>query len=225
LGLECRNVTIECSGGRGTPHLILDKISVCFRDGAMALITGPNGAGKSTLMHTLAGLLRPSSGEVRADGEPVSRWKTFFRDKWRQQVGLVFQHLLLLPGRTVLENVAAPLIPRVGSQPNLMHQARALLRHMDLLRLEHESVDFLSGGQRQKVANARALVVAPRFLLLDEPTAYLDDAEVQKMMTLWREMAGGGACVVVCSHDARLSGSDDFIQRGRMDQGRLEVST
>jgi ABC-type lipoprotein export system ATPase subunit len=104
-GLSCRRLDFRWSGRHAEEPLVLESVAADFSPGTVSLVTGETGSGKSTLLHLLAGLLRPTAGEVWADGLPVSRWPSRHRDPWRQQVGIVFQHLALIPDLSVAENL------------------------------------------------------------------------------------------------------------------------
>jgi ABC-type lipoprotein export system ATPase subunit len=217
-GLVCRRLSYHHPGG--VP--VLDHLEACFPGGAMTLVTGPTGAGKSTLLHLLGGLLRPTGGLILADDQPVSRWRAGHRDRWRRCVGVAFQHMHLIHELTVLENILLPLIPQSLTWSGCLEQAGPLLAQMNLAELAQTPVGRLSGGQRQRTAVARAMVRQPRFLLLDEPTAFQDDDATRSLLALWMAMAAQGACVIVCSHDVRLiSAAGIFTRVWRLDQGRI----
>ncbi|MBT8339212.1 MAG: ATP-binding cassette domain-containing protein [Desulfatitalea sp.] len=219
-GLSCLDLTFAHANGT----TILDNIDADFASGQTALITGATGAGKSSLLHLLGGLLRPTSGEVWADGAPVSRWSAFHQDLWRRKVGVLFQHLHLLNDLSILENVLLPRVPRREPWHRMVQQAEALMDRLGLGPDFQAPAHTLSGGQRQRVALARALAAEPRFLLLDEPTSFQDDANTLRLFALCTEMAARGACVVICSHDQRLRcAANQFSQRLHLVQGRLEA--
>ena len=99
-GLACRRLDFRWPGKHADEALVLKSVEAVFSPGTVSLVAGDTGSGKSTLLHLLAGLLRPTAGEVWADGLPVSRWPSRHRDPWRQQTGIVFQHLALIPDLT-----------------------------------------------------------------------------------------------------------------------------
>ena len=220
-GLECRRLDFRWSGKQADAPFVLESVHAHFDPGTVNLVTGETGSGKSTLLHLLAGLLRPTAGEVWADGQPVSRWPARHRDIWRQQAGIVFQHLELIPTLSVAENLLLPLIPR--QTPWRCMQAE-VLRQLDdagLSDLADAPAHSLSGGQRQRVAIARALVVRPRFLLADEPTAFQDDKQASRIGKQLESAARQGAIVVVCSHDPRLRSSNRVDRRFHLASARL----
>lgn len=158
-------------------------------------IIGPNGCGKSTLINCLSGVLHPSFGQVQYAGVDVTRWSIHRRTR----AGLVrtYQNLRLFPRMSVLENVVA----RVGSA------ARDPLQVMDemgLASIQHDVVHRLSYGHQRRTELARALVVTPRVLLLDEPAAGLDTTERQRLAAVLRDRSAKGVGVVLVDHDMSL---------------------
>ncbi|MBI5064585.1 MAG: ATP-binding cassette domain-containing protein, partial [Desulfatitalea sp.] len=145
------------------------------------------------------------------------------RERWRQMVGIVFQHLHLLNDVSLLENVLLPCVAQPERWPDALRNARPLLERLGLGALGHATPGRLSGGERQRAALVRALLGRPRFLLLDEPSAFQDDGRIDALLRLLREATDQGACVVVCSHDPRLAAADLFQARYRLAQGRLEA--
>jgi ABC-type lipoprotein export system ATPase subunit len=203
--LACHNLTYSYPNGESSATTpLLRNIDAVFPGGRVVLISGRSGAGKSTLLHLLAGLLRPTSGEILADEQPVSRWLSAHRDRWRRRVGIVFQQDHLVSDLTVLENVMLPLIPRSGSPRQWRESSRTTLARLNAGALLRQPVNTLSGGQRQRVAAARALVDRPDYILADEPTAHQDLENAQRLGQLLRQAAERGAVVVVAAHDRHV---------------------
>jgi ABC-type lipoprotein export system ATPase subunit len=171
------------------------------RDEHCALI-GESGVGKTTLLHILAGILRPTSGNVTLDGEvlypPVER-----SDRWRaSRIGVIPQMLHLLPSLSALDNVRLAQY-FIGSAD--AGTARTLLTDLGLQARLHARPEKLSVGEQQRVAIARAIVNKPRLLLADEPTSSLDDSNSERAVELLFEAARmTGALLVVATHDARI---------------------
>lgn len=221
-GLECRQVTFApAERSAAGQAAVLDGVSAGFRKGSLSLIAGPMGAGKSTLLHILAGLLRPTAGEVLAEGRPVSRWTAAHRDQWRRSVGIAFQASSLWPELTALENVMLPMVPRGMRVATLRTLGLEALDALGISDLAGRSARVLSGGERQRVAMARALVSRPAFLLVDEPTAHQDDDGVRRVLGAISSAAEWGATVVVASHDPRVAESRLFPDRWHLEAGRL----
>ena len=169
---------------------------------------GPSGSGKTTLLAIVGAMLSPSSGEVHLDGEPTSRLRESHRaEVRRRKVGFVFQDLQLVDGLTSRENVLLPRIPD-GVRPQ--DEARATDAPGALrARQRSPGVDAksLSGGERQRVALARALINDPPLLVLDEPTAHLDDARATSIAEELAAVAADNRAVLVATHDPRLAQS------------------
>ncbi len=223
-GLECRRLSFNRLFPDGSEKPIICGLNAAFAAGHLAHIAGETGAGKSTLLHLLAGLLRPTEGEVLADGQPVSRWVATHRDLWRRKVGIVFQSDRLVGDLSALENVYLPLIPRGYRMFDCRALAVDALVRLRAGALADEKVSRLSGGERQRVAIARALVSKPPFILADEPTAHQDRESAVAVIETLRAAAAGGAVVIVTAHDARLLAPGIMPHRYRIEGGRLRVT-
>ena len=224
MGLLCKALDFSWPTNKASQPPVLQSVDVTFPPGSVSLVTGETGAGKSTLLHLLAGLLRPTAGEVWADGKPVSRWPVSHRTRWRQQVGIVFQHLALVPDLSVAENLLLPLIPRNMTWSGMQNAIHRQLTSAELSELISLPAKALSGGQRQRLAIARALVGCPRFILADEPTAFQDDRHTTRIADQLTSAGRKGAIVVVCSHDPRLRNADGIDQRLHLDAASLTRS-
>lgn len=221
-GMICRQLCLQRRIHRSSPKTVLDRINATFPAGRLTLVTGPTGAGKTSLLATLAGLLRPTTGEIWSDGQPVSRWLAAHLNTWRRQVGIVFQDLALMGDLSVQENVMLPLVPRRIPLNTVRRQVRTVLGQLDLLDLAGHPVSRLSGGQRQRTAVARALAVNPTIVLADEPTANQDDPSAQRIMELLAERARKGAVVIVAAHDRRVLTGSGWDRHAEMKNGRFK---
>jgi putative ABC transport system ATP-binding protein len=201
--------------------MVLDGIDAEFPAGCIHVVAGPTGAGKSSLIHVLGGLLRPTRGEVFADGEPVSRWISAHKDLWRRNVGIVFQHSRLLSNITALENIMLPLIPRGLDIHGLRSRTINALDRLAATGLAGRAVTSLSGGERQIVAIARAVACSPRFFLADEPTAHQDNQSLERILRLLDELKNEQATVLVTTHDVRLEQAFPCERLFRIADGRL----
>lgn len=208
----------------GREQVVLDGVSVEFPSGGTALISGPNGAGKSTLLYLLAGLLRPSRGEVHADHAPISRWRRAHQDRFRRRIGFIFQQSHLLHGVSAVENVFLPLIPRATALAGIRQAAQAALDDLGIGHLGPASAASLSGGERQRVGFARALAADPELILADEPTSFQDLDGVHRMATVFKEWRAKGRTVIIAGHDPRLADLPGLIDRRyRLANGGLEA--
>jgi lipoprotein-releasing system ATP-binding protein len=195
-------------------HVIRD-LDLGVSKGEMVAIMGASGAGKSTLLHLLGGLDRPDSGEVRVGDVDVARVNDAELVAFRNRhVGFVFQFHHLLPEFSAIENAEMPLrIARV-KVADARPRAQGLLTRVGLgERLGHRP-GMLSGGEQQRVAVARALVMQPSLLLADEPTGDLDETTADALHTLLREMhAEFGLTAIIATHNPRLAQQCDRVLR------------
>lgn len=189
--LQVQQLTLTFSTAQGVLPVLRD-LSFDVQPGEFICVLGPSGCGKSSLLRIVAGLLPPTSGEIRLYGTPVSAP--------RREVGLVFQHANLMPWRTVRENVALPL--QLASHPNAAAQVEALIDLVGLRGFENTLPNDLSGGMAQRVALARAWIHDPEILLLDEPFSALDALTREQMsvelLHIWQAHR---KTVVMVTHD------------------------
>ena len=211
--LVCQDISLWRRGWDGSQRAVLKNVSAVFKSGQISIISGLTGAGKSTLLHILAGLLRPSQGQVLADSRPVSRWNTAHRDRWRRKVGVVFQHPRLLNELTVLENVILPLVPRIRSLSRLRRCGNEALAKLGIAHLAGQPGFTLSGGEQQRVAIARAIASQPEILIADEPTAHQDAAGAAAIMRCFIACRRPATITIVAAHDARLLAYGGFADR------------
>lgn len=199
---------------------ILQGIDVTLREGETVAITGASGAGKSTLLHILGALDRPTGGRLQIRDVDVLALDDDERAQFRNRhVGFVFQFHNLLPEFTALENVMMPaLIAR--HHDGRQDRARDLLALVGLQhRLEHRPGE-LSGGECQRVAVARALIMQPELVLADEPSGNLDHEASRRLHDLLRELASAeNQAILVMTHDRELAASLD--RNGHIDAGQL----
>jgi lipoprotein-releasing system ATP-binding protein len=202
---------------------VLRGLSLDVQQGEMLAIVGASGVGKSTLLHLLGGLDRADGGDVEVGGRALSSLSDKEMVEFRNRnVGFVFQFHHLLPEFDAIENAGMPMRIARAPAPEVAAQAEALLRRVGLgERLTHRP-GMLSGGEQQRVAVARALVMRPSLLLADEPTGDLDEATAESLHRLIREMhAEYGLTSVIATHNSRLAAACDRVLRLR--DGRLEA--
>jgi len=202
--LRCEGLTqTYLSGGRVLT--VLKDITFTLEDSGFLAIVGPSGSGKTTLLGLLAGLDRPSRGNVFLDGADLGGMTEDQRARVRgEKVGFVFQSFQLIPTLTALENVQVPL-ELSGRAADV--RPRELLARVGLAERSHHYPAQLSGGEQQRVALARAFANRPRILFADEPTGNLDSATggsiVELMLELNRDF---GTTIVLVTHDLTLAG-------------------
>lgn len=202
MGATMLALTDLVAGYGTTPIARLGGLAL--EPGAAALLLGPSGAGKTTLLLAVAGLADALSGRIVIDGVDVTRMPPRARDRHRgRTIGIVFQDLQLTAGLTTLENLL--LAPYASGAPQDAGRARALLGDLGLSTHLGQRAERLSRGQAQRAAIARAMLLGPRLILADEPTASLDDATAETVADLLlRAAAETGAALLIATHDARL---------------------
>jgi lipoprotein-releasing system ATP-binding protein len=218
--LEARGIVKRYAGG-GNGLTVLRDLDLTVEAGEMLAIMGASGVGKSTLLHVLGGLDRANQGDVTVGGTNLTSLPdadvVAFRNR---HVGFVFQFHHLLPEFSAVENVEMPMriarIPVAEARP----RAEELLNRVGLAERTTHRPGMLSGGEQQRVAVARALVMRPALLLADEPTGDLDEQTAESLHGLLREMhAAYGLTSVIATHNPRLAEACDRVLR--LESGRL----
>ncbi len=182
----------------------LDQITLKIPKGDFVFITGPSGAGKSTLLKLLYAGERPNRGQILIDGRNVTRMSARQIPFLRRKMGVVFQDFKLIAGRTIYENVAFALEVQGRKRYEISKKVYAALKNVGL---EHKLNRYpleLSGGEQQRVAVARALVVDPMILIADEPTGNLDPETTIELMELFKSANARGSTVLMATHDRDL---------------------
>ncbi len=206
--MRAREVTRRYGEGDAAVEA-LRGVSLDVGRGELTAIMGPSGSGKSTLMHILAGLDRPTSGDVFLDGTSIAKLgDTDLTKLRRRHIGFVFQFFNLLPMLTAEENIALPL-SIAGRKPD-KDFFEDLLRKVGLQDRRSHRPSELSGGQQQRVAIARALVSEPTVVFADEPTGNLDSRTGKEILELMHSSVSDyGQTLVMVTHDARVAAVAD----------------
>jgi len=195
---ETRDITVDFSGLRA-----LDHVTLCLNPGEILGLIGPNGAGKSTLLNVMTGVQSVAKGDVYLDGCPVTDWPP--ERIARQGVGRTFQSVRIFPDLSTLENVEAGAVG-VGIKPKeARKRAIELVKWINLSDKAHLSASALSAGDERRLGIIRALAMEPRFILMDEPAAGLNESESDELMNAIlkiRERYGCG--ILVIEHDMGL---------------------
>jgi ABC-type lipoprotein export system ATPase subunit len=172
--------------------------------GSTILITGDSGKGKTTYLHILAGLLKPTTGQIRIDGTDIVSLSESKNDKFRgQNIGVVFQKSHFISALTVLENLEMASWLALGKKNT--ERAIKLLEQLDITKQANKLPSQLSIGQQQRVSIARALMNEPKVLLADEPTSSLDNKNAEKVIELLTSLSKEyKAALVIVTHDGRI---------------------
>jgi len=217
--IRLSNVTKTYSLGNN-PVKALDRLDLSLFRGEFIAVTGKSGCGKSTLINIIGGLDSPDRGEVRIDGDDLTRMDdrrlTLFR---RNRIGIIFQFFNLLPILTVEENIALPYLLMGNSNPPAARMDR-LLREMGLQERRRHKPHELSGGEMQRVALCRALINDPEIILADEPTGNLDSVSGKQVLEILRQLhKDQGKTILLVTHSQE--GAMVADRTLRMQDGRL----
>ena len=191
----------------------LENINLTFGEGELVILKGVSGSGKSTILSLIAGLSKPTEGEVIVDGKKISKLPDHFAATYRRDnIGIVFQKYNLIAELTAEENVLLPLFPLNLPREEMQRKSSKALA---MFSIEHKAklvVRNLSGGEQQRVAIARANVNEPKIILADEPTANLDEKLSREFIEILRELKSKKRTIVVATHDP-LFFELDFVDR------------
>ena len=190
---------------------ILENINIKINKGELISLTGPSGSGKSTLLHIIALLDQPTSGEVFFKEKSFSKSDEIEKDLVRRKgISIIYQQNNLLSDFTALENVAIPLVNNGYSWSESIKKANKTL---SLVNLSNRATHFpseLSGGEQQRVAVARALIVEPDLILADEPTGSLDMKTANEIFSLFLKLRSKNRAILYATHNRELSNRADY---------------
>lgn len=211
--IELAGVGKTFNPGRDNEFHAVREVSLSIEAGRVTALRGPSGSGKTTLLGLIGGLTRPSVGRVRLQGRDISALPERFLTALRRDTfGFVFQQFQLIRDLSVLENVMLPAVPTGRPHADIRARALRLLDEVDLGKRAAARVQWLSGGEAQRAAIARALINDPPVILADEPTAHLDSALSRQILQILAELRQRGRTLVIASHDP-LVFEMDLVER------------
>ena len=178
------------------------NISLHVNEGECVVLKGASGSGKSTILSLMAGLSKPTTGDIIINRKPVSKLLDHFSAEFRRKsIGFVFQKFHLLPNLSVRENIIIPLIPENLSAEEISKRVEASMLDLNLTPKAYTPTRFLSGGEQQRVAIARAMINKPKIIIADEPTANLDASLSQIFIHTMLKLKNEGKTIVIATHD------------------------
>ncbi|MBP1659384.1 MAG: transporter related [Candidatus Aminicenantes bacterium] len=190
--------------GQGRPNefTALHETSLLIEADRMTVIRGPSGSGKTTLLSLIGCMARPTSGRIHVLGREITSLpERFLTEIRRRTFGFIFQQFHLIPGLTALENVILPAYPTGERRSVLEKRAAGLFELFDITAKSRSRVEWLSGGEAQRVTIARALINDPAVVIADEPTAHLDSKLSGEFMATMGRLRDEGRTVLIASHD------------------------
>lgn len=211
-------VSLEYMPGRP----VLTNVQTSFEEGTITFITGRSGAGKTTLLRLLLGLIKPTSGTITVNGVNISTFDRRRAAAYRRRIGTVFQSQSLIESQSVFQNVAMPLRIEGFDNATIRSRVNASLQVVGLVDQASLKPEWLSAGQQQRIALARAVVNRPNLLIADEPTGNLDANLALEIIDLFRWFNETGTTVLVATHDLDLPSSGDraiVVENGEISEG------
>ena len=200
--IELMDVRKVFNAGRPNQFVAVDGVTLSIEPRRITALKGPSGSGKTTLLSMIGCMARPTSGRIAVmNREVTSLPERFLTEVRRKTFGFVFQQFNLVKGISVLENVMLPAYPSGERHTTLRKRASALLDLLELSQKASARVEWLSGGEAQRTAIARALINDPSVIIADEPTGNLDSKLSQEFMEILRRLRENDKTILVSSHD------------------------
>lgn len=197
--IDVKNVTKIFNENTQKEFYAIKDISFQVQKNELCILSGVSGSGKSTLLSLIAGLYKPSNGEIIIDDTSISKLPLDFASRFRREnIGFIFQNFNLVPTLSAFENI---LLPTIVDKKNLHHRALELLEMFGLSEKKDILVKNLSGGEQQRVAISRALINSPKLILADEPSANLDKTLSLKLLDFFSQIQQNGTTIIISTHD------------------------
>ncbi|HTG01655.1 MAG TPA: ABC transporter ATP-binding protein [Nitrospirota bacterium] len=221
--LQLKDISKIFNQGRHNEFIAVDNVSVAIEAGKVTVLRGPSGSGKTTLLSLAGCMARPTSGRILfGDRELTSLPERFLTEIRRAAFGFIFQQFNLVRGITALENVMLPAYPLGGSHDELKNRALELLDLFGIKARASSRSEWLSGGEAQRTAIARALINNPGVVIADEPTAHLDTRLSREFMDIVDRLKAQGKTVIIASHDPLVYEASVIDRVVSMRDGRIE---
>ncbi|MEW6660496.1 MAG: ABC transporter ATP-binding protein [Thermodesulfobacteriota bacterium] len=220
--IELQHLRKVFNAGWPNEYVAIHDLNLEIAAHQVTVLTGPSGSGKTTVLSLLGCMARPTAGRIMlGEREITSLPERFLTQIRRTTFGFIFQQFNLIRGITVLENVMLPAYPLGEPLGGLKKRALNLLDLLNLASKAAAKVEWLSGGEAQRTAIARALVNNPGVIIADEPTAHLDTGLSREFLDIMRDFKGQGKTILIASHDPMVHDSEIVDRVVRMRDGRI----
>lgn len=191
---------------KGVEYTALDGVTLDINGGELVAITGKSGAGKSTLLHLIAGIDDVTEGKIVINGTDIGNISESKLANFRKNnIGIILQDFALIEDFSIIDNVTIPLADSKMSRKTKKDKCQSILEKLDIKNLIDKQVNKLSGGEKQRVAVARALIANPPILLADEPTGSLDNKNSQQIIDILKGINKDGKTVIIVTHDRDIA--------------------
>lgn len=221
--IELMNVRKVFNAGKPSEFSAINDVNLSIPEQQITVLKGPSGSGKTTLLSIVGCMSRPTAGRVKLnDREITSLPERFLTDIRRKTFGFIFQQPNLIKGITVLENVMLPAYPLGEKRKHLRARAHHGLEQLHLSPKAASKVEWLSGGEAQRVSIVRALINNPSIIIADEPTAHLDTKLSYRFMEIVEKFKAEGKTVIITSHDPLVYESRMVDKVVNMRDGKIE---
>jgi putative ABC transport system ATP-binding protein len=223
--VELKHITKIFNRNRPDEFTALEDVSLLVEASKVTVFKGPSGSGKTTLLSIVGAMAKPTSGRVLVDGREITSLpERFLTAVRRQTFGFIFQQFHLIRGISALENVMLPAYTTGEKHAALRERALRLLELFGLAAKARARVEWLSGGEAQRVAISRALINDPKVLIADEPTAHLDTKLSMDFLGIMERLNAEGKTVLIASHDPLVYEYSLVDRVVEMRDGRIRAS-
>ena len=221
--IDLQDIRKVFNEGRSYALTAVDGVSLSLEARKVTVLRGPSGSGKTTLLSLIGCMARPSAGRIHLEGREITSLpERFLTEIRRRTFGFIFQQFHLIKGITALENVMLPAYPLGEDHAALRRRARELLDLFGISGRAESRSEWLSGGEAQRTAIARALINDPAVIIADEPTAHLDTKLSREFMDIVARFRNEQKTIVIASHDPLVYDSPAIDRIVNMRDGRIE---
>lgn len=209
--ISIQNVALQIKDGRNKKELF-ENLNLTLNEGQKVAIMGKSGSGKTTLLKLIAGLIKVETGAIIFDGKNLSDMSANERSFNRlRNIGFIFQDNPMIESKNVFENIALPLKYLGVEKKNVEKKVHVMSKRLDISHLLSENPSYLSGGEKQRVGIARALITDPKLILADEPTGSLDSETELMVLDIFQRIEWNNTSFVMVTHDASVANICDEL--------------
>lgn len=224
--IHLNNIRKVFNSGKPNEFVAIEGVTLDLFSHEITVLKGPSGSGKTTMLSLVGCMNRPSSGRITLEGKEITSLpERFLTEIRRETFGFIFQQFNLIKGITVLENIMLPAYPNGESSAKLHKRAMGLLEVFNLAGKATSKVEWLSGGEAQRTAIARAMINSPAIIIADEPTAHLDSTLSREFMEVMQRLQEEGKTILIASHDPIVYDSMIVDRIIEMRDGRVLLSS